>query len=136
MVALNDAMKDAFTDVPRPLPGLTRDAILRAIDLKHTTVAVPEWGGSVRVRGMTAAERDAMLAAVAPGAETDKRSDSQIKAYLCAHCIVDAHGASLFADEDIALLQQKNPQVLDRLANEVLRLSGIGEPGVEVLEKN
>lgn len=119
---------------------LTRDAILRAIDLKHTTLDVPEWGGSVRVRGMTAAERDAMLAAVAPGGEpgkpADKFADSQIKAYLCAHCIVDAHGASLFGDDDIALLQQKNPQVLDRIAQQVLRLSGIGEPGMDAMEKN
>jgi len=38
---------------------LTRDAILEAQDLQHEEVYIPEWGGSVRVRTLTGAERDA-----------------------------------------------------------------------------
>ena len=43
---------------------LTRDAILQATDLTFEDVAVPEWGGVVRVRGLTGTERDAFEASV------------------------------------------------------------------------
>ena len=38
---------------------LDRNAILGADDLGREVVDVPEWAGSVQVRGLTAAERDA-----------------------------------------------------------------------------
>ncbi len=136
MDALTDEFKHSLQHALQQGARLTRDAILRAIDLRTTDIDVPEWGGSVRVRGMTAAERDAMLAAVAPRDDGSPRSDSQIKAYLCAHCIIDVHGQSLFNDDDIGQLQQKNPQVLDRLAHQILQLSGIGESSVDAHEKN
>jgi hypothetical protein len=113
---------------------LTRDLILRAVDIRTERVDVPEWAGSVIVRGMTALERDTMLNAVDP--KKDAISDSQLKAFLCAHCIVDEHGNSLFSDDDIARLQTKNPAVLDRIANRVLGLSGVGPGTVEAIEKN
>ena len=37
---------------------LNRSAILDAEDLKHEDVEVAAWGGTVRVRMMTGAERD------------------------------------------------------------------------------
>lgn len=113
---------------------LTRDLILRATDIKNTRLDVPEWGGSVFVRGMNALQRDTMMKAIDP--KQEPVPDSQLKAYLCAHCIVDDAGNSLFSDADIELLQQKNPVALDRVANEILRLSGIGADAVEVIAKN
>ncbi len=113
---------------------LTRDLILRAIDLRTERIDVPEWGGAVLVRGMTALERDTMLNAVDP--KKEPVADSQLKAFLCAHCIVDEHGNSLFSDEDIARLQAKNPIALDRIANRVLKLSGVGVEAVEAIAKN
>ena len=38
---------------------LSKEAILAAQDVVTELVEVPEWGGSVRVRGLTGAERDA-----------------------------------------------------------------------------
>lgn len=113
---------------------LTRDLILRAVDIKTARIDVPEWGGSVLVRGMTAFERDTMLNAVDP--KKEGIPDSQLKAFLCAHCIVDEHGNSIFSDEDIHRLQAKNPIILDRIANRILRLSGVGADAVEDIEKN
>ncbi len=113
---------------------LTRDMILRAVDIRTERVDVPEWGGAVIVRGMTALERDTMLKAVDPKA--DHISDSELKAFLCAHCIMDEHGNSLFSDQDIATLQTKNPAILDRISNRVLSLSGVGSESVEAIAKN
>ena len=38
---------------------LDKAAILTADDLGRREVAVPEWGGTVLIRGLTGAERDA-----------------------------------------------------------------------------
>jgi hypothetical protein len=113
---------------------LTRDVILRATDIKHIRIDVPEWGGSILVKGMNALQRDTMMKFIDP--KQEPVPDSQLKAYLCAHCIVDDAGNSLFTDSDIEHLQKKNPMVLDRIANEILRLSGIGADAVEVIAKN
>jgi len=43
---------------------LTRDQILQAQDIARETVSVPEWGGSVLVRGLTGQERDAYEATI------------------------------------------------------------------------
>jgi hypothetical protein len=41
------------------MKSLTKDEILEAADLSTKAVDVPEWGGSVNVRTMTGADRDA-----------------------------------------------------------------------------
>ena len=41
---------------------LSRDTILQREDIKTEDVEVPEWGGTVRVRGMSGVERDAFEA--------------------------------------------------------------------------
>ena len=43
---------------------LSRDAILQREDIKTEDVEVPEWGGTVRVRGMSGVERDAFEASL------------------------------------------------------------------------
>ena len=60
---------------------LSRDAILQREDIKTEDVEVPEWGGTVRVRGMTGVQRDAFEASLiqqprptAGGAESSRNS--------------------------------------------------------------
>ena len=43
---------------------LSRDTILQREDIKTEDVEVPEWGGTVRVRGMSGVERDAFEASL------------------------------------------------------------------------
>ena len=43
---------------------LTRNEILAVDDLQTQKVDVPEWGGSVYVRGLTGSERDALEASI------------------------------------------------------------------------
>ena len=38
--------------------ALSKDQILGAVDFSFVEVEVPEWGGTVRIRGLSAAERD------------------------------------------------------------------------------
>ena len=53
---------------------LTRDEILQAQDIQFEDVKVPEWNGTVRVRGLTGVERDALEASLIEG----KGKDAQV----------------------------------------------------------
>ena len=46
------------------MPVLSRDEILAADDIQIELLEVPEWGGSIFVKGMTGAERDRFEAGV------------------------------------------------------------------------
>ena len=123
---------------------LSRDTILQREDIKTEDVEVPEWGGTVRVRGMSGVERDAFEASlieqpVANGQrkrrrqQTTKTNMANVRAKLCAWCIVDKDGARMFADADIVALGAKSAAALDRIYDVASDLSGITDEDVEEL---
>ena len=114
--------------------ALSKTDILDADDLPREEVAVPEWGGAVLVRTMTAAERDSFEARVI-GTE-GVRNLANIRATLCAQCIVDDQGKRLFTDGDIDLLGQKSAAAVDRVFAACQRLNGLTQDDVEELAKN
>lgn len=116
---------------------LTKADILAAPDLPHEDVAVPEWGDDcvVRIRSMTAAERDEWEAAIvsAKGAV----NLPNIRARLVALCAVGGDGARLFETaEDIAALGRKAAKPMQRLFDAASRLNALREQDVEELRKN
>ena len=114
---------------------LTRDAILGAHDLPSEDVSVPEWGGTVRVRALTGAERDAFEASM-----VQVRSDGtrqfrleNIRARLVALTIVDENGERLFSDADVKALGAKSAAALERVGSVAQRLSALTDEDVEEL---
>lgn len=107
---------------------LSRDEIL-ATTLPQETVDVPEWGGKVILRGLTAAERDdyeqAMVETSPNGRVTAKRKLQNVRAGLVVRCIVDEKGEREFADSDAEALGQKDAAVIDRLWDVCRRLCGM-----------
>ncbi len=115
---------------------LTRDEILGADDLKTESVKVPEWGGTVLVRELTGAERDAWEASVVKTNGTKVTIDSQnMRAKLAALCIVDGDGKRVFTEKDVVKLGAKSAVALDRVTDVARRLSRIGEDELEDLGK-
>jgi hypothetical protein len=116
---------------------LTRDQILAAPDLKTEIVAVPEWGGEVIVRMMTAAERDDFESKLFIG-EGDKRRVNQanFRARLCSICLVDDSGDRLFKVEDVDALGRKSAAALERVFEAAQRLNGMGEKAVDAAKKD
>jgi hypothetical protein len=113
---------------------LSRDAILAAQDLKREEVAVPEWGGSVLVRTMTGAERDAWeQSLVANGGKIDV---SNVRARLVAACTIDESGALLFSAADAQALGAKSGSALERVAKVAQRLNAITEEALEEARGN
>ena len=114
---------------------LSRDDILKADDLATEEVAVPEWGGSVLVRGMTGRERDEFEMSSVD--QRDGRVNlANTRAKIVIRCVVDEDGKRLFDASDIDLLGAKSGAALDRVFAVASRLSGIGERDVEELAGN
>jgi hypothetical protein len=98
---------------------------------------VPEWGGHVYVRGLTARERDEFEIAVTKrkGGETiwDVRN---VRARLCVIGLCDEQGRRLFSDEEIPSLGKKSALVLERCFDTIRHLSGMTDADLAELEGN
>lgn len=113
---------------------LSRDAILGASDIPRETVAVPEWGGSVIVAGLTGTERDALEAAMLEQKGRDQRVNlANFRAKLISRAVVDADGKRLFSDADAVALGRKSALALQRVFTVAQRLSGLAPDDVEEL---
>ncbi len=117
--------------------ALTRETILKVMDLQTETVEVPEWGGTVHVRTLTGTERDTFETSLFEGQGTDQRQRlANLRAGLVALCVVDEDGNRIFSDGDAEALGFKSAAALDRVFAVAQRLNGLGPAGVEELVKN
>lgn len=116
--------------MPEESKGLTRDAILGAQDLATEAVAVPEWGGTVYVRALSAGESLALQEAVA-----EKRGLAPVIEFVAA-VAVDENGKRLFAAEDVEALEAKSVAALMRVFEAGAKLNAFARRDAEELEKN
>ena len=117
---------------------LSRDDILKADDIETREVEVPEWGGTVLVRGLTGKERDAFEASVMRdrGKQGIVRDLANIRAKLVVRCLVDDDGQRLFADGEAGVLGEKSAAVMDRLFEVAGELARMNDFDVEELAGN
>lgn len=119
---------------------LTADQILSADDLQTEEVEVPEWGGSVLVRGMSGTDRDRFEAAMMKDNMSGISKDRALENYrarLAAACMVDEAGKRLFrSDAETRRLGEKSAQALTRVVEVASRLSGLTDGDVEELTGN
>lgn len=116
---------------------LTRDKILQAKDIQTEEVQVPEWKGSVLVRGLTGIERDQWQSTIVQSTgRTTKVRMEQATARLVQLSIVDKEGKRLFNDNDIMALNSKSAAALNRIYDVACRLSGLTNEEVEEMAKN
>jgi len=117
-----------MTGKGRPVVLLGRDAILKADDLPTEDVDVPEWGGTVRVRGLTGTGRDEYWASMTVQRGSQQVIDSaNATAKLVARCVVGEDGEPLFTQQDVSALGQRSGSALNRVFEVATRLSGISE---------
>jgi len=116
---------------------LSRDAILAADDREYEVVPCPEWGGEVRLRSLTGAERDAYeQSLVQTRGKSREMNLRNARAKLVALCAVDESGKRLFTDADVNALGKKNAKPLDRLFDAARRLSGLSGDDVDRLTED
>lgn len=110
---------------------LTADAILQAEDFIYDDVECPEWGGTVRIRSLSGAQRATLRKAIDNGNE-------DIDEMLCVMAIVDDDGNRVLNQKQIGELSRKNTKAISRVAVRVLEISGMRKPDKSVAdaEKN
>lgn len=110
---------------------LSRDAILQAKDGRTKDVEVPAWGGAVRVRTWTIAERN----------HYQKRLDAKedqllLGAWLVATLVVDDSGRSIFTPQDIKELEKKDAEAVDLVTTAIFELNTPDKEAVAEAKKN
>lgn len=116
---------------------LTRDAILSVDDLQREEVDVPEWGGSVLVRGLSGRERDAYEATIISQRGSDvKLNLANARAKLIVRAVIDDEGRPLFSEDDVQALAAKSAIAIERVYAVAQRLSGMSKDDLDELTKN
>jgi hypothetical protein len=128
---------EAPAEIANVINFLDRAAILGASDLAHSDVYVPQWKGTVRIRTLTARERDAFEASLTAEKEAGNRVDfDNIRARLVALCAIGTDGTRLFTAGDIEALGEKNGGAVDLLFDAARKLAGMTASDVKELEGN
>lgn len=112
---------------------LTKDAILAAQDIPYEDVEVPEWGGVVRIRGLSAKDRDELGLTFDAN---DKESVLGLRGRLLQKVIVGDDGNLLFTPEQLDEIVGKAASVIDKLFNVAQRLSGFSKSEVAAITEN
>lgn len=112
---------------------LNKQQIFDAQDHEFKEVAVPEWGGDVRLRSLTGAERDKYESSLARMGKNGQMIPDMVnaRARLVALTAVDENGNRVFTDQDVLKLGTKSSKALDRLFEQSSQLSGISEQDME-----
>ena len=116
---------------------LSKEAILAADDLGLEEVEVPQWGGSVLVKPLTAKQRGwftSQLVEHRKGGNVIRLEQIQIR--LCAMSIVQENGNRMFSDNELAALAGKSAGALQIVFEAAQRLSGLSDEQVEELQGN
>lgn len=117
---------------------LNHSDILAADDLKTEDVAVPEWGGTVRIKALTGTERDefeqSLMEVKKDGSVKSQRAN--VRARLVAKVIVNEAGELVFNNADIPALGRKSAAALDRVATAAQRLNAFSDADIEELAEN
>ena len=101
------------------------DEVVAKQDLPTKDIEVPEWGGTVRIRHWTVAERDEF---VRRSAKDDKES---VGSWVVSILAIDESGKPWCPPERASELQKKNPKAIDVIVNAVIELTKRTEKSVD-----
>lgn len=110
--------------------GVGREALSRSV-LRRASVEMPEWGGPVTVRELTAAEQAEVLALSMAAVDVDGkavrdiRQTIRIEAMMVVYGWIDDTGANVLGPDDLDQLMQQPYPLIQRLAMAV-RDAGAG----------
>ena len=109
--------------------ALDRAAIIGMAKPRIVTIFVPEWGGDVCLREITAGQRDQWDAWQIENEGAARYAN--IRARLLVLTICDEQGARLFGDKDIDIVSSMPAQTIDRLWDASCKLVGLRPEDVE-----
>lgn len=117
---------------------LNREAFLSAkATVPVEEVLLPELGGSVFVKGMTAKDRTAFEKQFqTPSGKPNKVRIAEIRERLVVATVCDENRNPLFTEADIPAIGEQSAAVVERLVSVAQRLCGMTNQDVESLAGN
>ena len=119
---------------------LSHDEILAAQDFKTEEVEVPEWGGVVLVRELSALDFDAVgFPMVKEDGTINAKGARGMGVKIASLSIIDEEGNRLFTSKDVRALGKRAIEPIRRITAIVMDLSGMvaeEEPDEDDAEKN
>jgi hypothetical protein len=112
-----------------------RDQILNLQDIPFEIVAIKEWNTSIKVQGMTGAERTRILDLAMNDGGT-MNLQTVYPEIVISTCFDPETGEQIFTPEDRAALLSKSAIALDRLATVGMRLSGFTQETADDMGKD
>ena len=100
-----------------------REALL-SCTLKRIRVKLPEWKLDLYVQEMDAGQR-AEYYEILTNAVTDKVQKQGIAAKILLPSLLNLDGSRLLVDDDLGILSSLSPQVITKLTNSLLEVSGL-----------
>jgi hypothetical protein len=114
-----------------------RDSFLSQKPTRTREVDIPEWGGIVRVKALSGAERDAIeQKQFDQGRRSTRVTVAGFRARLVVFGVIDEEGNRIFNESDLPAINEMDGSVIDRIATAVSELSGYTPAEVERLEGN
>lgn len=115
---------------------LTAEQIRAANQQRRTQVQevdVPEWGGKVYVRRLSADDRDALAAA----SKAHEQTGQPLRGWVAALCLSDDKGTPMFyAPQHSEELGAMDGAAIERIVNAAFEFNGLTEKAIADLEKN
>jgi hypothetical protein len=111
---------------------MNREQILAKRTTRVVPIEVPEWGGTVHLRGLTVGERDRIDQFV----QDAKQKLAGFRSLVLSLCLCDADGKRLFNDGQRAELDTIDAGVAERLFTAAMPLAGIAPSDLKDLEGN
>lgn len=117
---------------------LSKDQILSAHDIHVEELPVPEWGGVICIKTLSADERDQIeseIIQINPQTGQPKAMKTNtLRSLVAFYGICDEEGHRLFTDKrDIDLLGRKSAAALDRVVVRIQELSAMSPADIEKL---
>lgn len=121
---------------------LSREQILEAKDIKFKDIEVPEWGGTIRIKQLSAKEYNDITMSMVnirkmaakqisrknPDDVEDAINETAVKnqkILLIVKSVVDENMKPLFTEADMELLYQKNTNVVDKIIAEIEEFNSV-----------
>ena len=125
-------------DESTPVVFLNRTSILNALDTEYRDVFVPEWNGTVRVRSISANERERLMKSSMIVQGKGKHAVTKFdmptfRVKISALAMVDVEGNRLFGEDDVVALGRKNARAMERVSDVALELSGVQDDSEETV---
>lgn len=116
---------------------LTASQILEQPTLVTEVLDVPEWGGAVRVKMLSARERDEFEASTVEFKNGQQRPNiANLRARLVQLAVVGEDGRRMFTRHDIKTLGELPAAGLQRVFNKVQEMSAISEKDMEEMAED